>query len=1320
MVYQLSSMGRLGGTLLAVFWCALGAAQAQTLTGGLQGRVEDPSGSVVPGASVTATHQETNTAYETTTNEVGRFVFPSVRLGLYDVAAASSGFSRVIVQDVLVQVGTTASVNLQLEIGPADFEVTVEGAAATADINLVDAELSAVVDERRVLELPLNGRNAVELAAQQAGVYFERAPDGQGDKLFINGQRHRAVNFTLDGIDTQDNMNRSAATMVDQPLLPLAAENVQEFKVVTGLGSAEYSRGGSQISAVTRAGTNDFHGSLFEFHRNTVLNANDFFNNTAGVERPPLIRNQFGGRLGGPIWRDRTFFYVGYQQTRESRSIAVNRLVYTPEARAGIFRFLDDLPNSAAGAAANPDLIRSVDLYSCGGLTAAALGRDCLDGRFGAANPPSPDPFITGEIFDLIPTPNNFAIGDGLNVGGYRFNTPSKTVEHLPSVRLDHRITDKHLFYAALNYVDRDILGDFINGRDSTYPGQEPLGSRVTHTRGLSANLASTLTPTFINEFRFGFLGGENAFRVNQPFATPFTLDLNTISDPYDSFNADEARDNEFFHVRDTVSLIRGRHQLKSGLEWRRRTVDSYNFDQTFPLGQIGFDDNNNPPDFNQGDLSVIGGGELESIDHETARDLMNNLVGAVERITKRFNAVSLESGFVPNAPERRIYRNWEFDWFFEDSWSLRPNLTLDLGVRYEFASVPVETRGLILGPENGFDSIFSVSGAAGLFHPGVLEGEPCSALAALPTAPTSANAVNFIESCVARYVPTGGVNGRPLWNVDKNNFAPVVGLAWDPFGDGKTSIRAGFRISYMQDAFSIIDQNLDDNEGLSATQVCFPSGGQCASNPGGVALLRDLAAAGTTPETPEFELPTSRSILDSPTMDFRTYDPELATPYYNEWNFSVARELIENLALEVRYVGNRGVKLRRVADFNEMNLEAFDPATGQTFLDAYLKAQHNLQCNQGAGAGTRFDDETGAACITPNPLMSTLIAGEPEFLRRSTSLIQTLQFPAPGEFIYRLSQMALSRPSPGESRIPGGTFWGRVLEGRLPANFFQVNPFVASARGMVNDSFSTYHSLQIELRRRFAQGLSLQGNYTFGKALADFDGDENALLNETRPSPIRQKYYTVQQYMPRHQVNVNWFYELPVGAGKAWNPSNRVARALIGGWQVGGLLNFRTGRPLSILSGNGIYIRDLISDQNTVDLAQPMTNGEIEELTGRLDIGGGVYWYDPCLSAYLDRACSSGEAAQGLFLEPPAARLGLLPQTPIYGPQRFLVDLNLLKRFPLAGDADLEFRWEIFNLFNNVNFAQPQNGIYYPTFGQIAQTVTNPRLMQFALKLNF
>ncbi len=1285
---------------------------AQELNGQMRGTVLDAQGAVIAGAQVTATHVATNTVYNATSTGSGAFTIPNVRLGLYNVTAEATGFRRTLVQNVSIETGQIADVKITLQVGATQDEVTVSAEAAQEILNQSNGELSTVVDEKRVLELPLNGRNASHLLLMQAGVYFERDADGQGDKLLIHGRSHRALSISLDGMDTQDNALRASSVMLDQPLIQLTAENVQEFKVITGLGTAENGRGGAHISAVTRAGGNQFHGAASWFHRNTVFNANEFFNNASNpkVERPPLLRNQFAARLSGPIFKNKTFFFVGFEGIRESRGIPVLRTVYTAEARQGIFRYLDNigtLGTTPEAVAANPGLIRSVNLFTCGANIRTALNRDCVDSRFTTAFPSTVDPTVA-KLMGLIPLPNNFDVGDGLNTAGFRFNAKSITGQDTPSVRLDHKFNDKHNFYGTFNYLDRRINGEHINGREPQFPAIGPIGDRVTHSRSFSGTLASTFTNALVNEFRFGLTSGENAFLVLDPLGLPLTLDFNNITDPaHEPGNGNDVRTMRNWTARDTLSWLRGNHQFKGGFEWRRKSSNAYSLDEILPDIDFGADDNN--PGFTEPNLITLStGGAVRDIatpDFNRARAMMNDFMGAIGQLELRFTSPGI-SGPFQSAAERRIYRNNELDLFFTDTWRMRPNLTWNFGVRYEWAGVPVETQGLGLLPQgNGIDAVFGISGQAGLFNPGTFQGSACAPLRSLPLAVTSANAISFINTCSTPNVPAGGPGGTPFWKNDTNNFAPVVSFAWDPWGNGKTSIRGGFRLSYFQDAFEMINGNIDDNEGLTIDQDCEPANGNCTNN------IRFLRQGIPTNTAPAFQLPAIRNILNSTTIDFRTFDSKLLTPYYQEWSLGISREFSPNWAVELRYVGNNGKRLRRVKNFNESNVFARDAVSGQTFLDSFVLAQRNLACNRANGQGNRFDAMT-FACSQANPLMTALIAGESTRLRSLATLITALDFNATGEFVHRLTRVDTSAPATGQARMRGGSFWGAVLSGRLPANFFHVNPFVADARAMVNDAFSHYNGLEFEVRRRFAGGLTLQTNYSFGRALADYDSDENTLLNEDRLT-IRNTRYEYGDIAPRHQFNANWIYELPFGRGKAFGKGvTGLGRKLMDGWQFGGILNFRTGRPLSITSGVGTFTRNALSDSNTVDLSAPTSISALRELTGRKTLqtgtsSSGVFWLDPSL-------------ANKLFVLPQPGRAGTLSQTPIFGPKRFVTDINLSKRTALTEKTNLEFRWEVFNLFNNVNFDVPNTNIQSVSFGQIFRTVSNPRLMQFALKLNF
>lgn len=465
-------------------------------------------------------------------------------------------------------------------------------------------------------------------------------------------------------------------------------------------------------------------------------------------------------------------------------------------------------------------------------------------------------------------------------------------------------------------------------------------------------------------------------------------------------------------------------------------------------------------------------------------------------------------------------------------------------------------------------------------------------------------------------------------------------------------------------------DGNVDDNAGLLLNHDCAPVGdGQCQNNLGaGVGgdhpLLRDIVdgtgnviLSGPAPlraPPASFSLPVLTHIQNTgdTALDLRAFAKDLGTEYYHEWSFGIQRELFRNWALEVRYVGTRGIDLRRVADFNELNITAVDSVTGQTFLDVFLIAQSNLACHGGA----RFDDVAAGACTnpTPNPLMAALISPEPARFRADGTMITALEENSTGDWLQRYLNSLTSEPSnlPGTGdRRNGGAFYGLVLQGRLPLNFFDVNPFLASTRQLVGDGRSYYNALEVEMRRRRAGGFAFQGNYTFQRAISDYDGDANELLNDSRPSSVRNPRYTSQEFMPRHIFTSNWIYDLPFGNGKRWDPENSIVRQVIGGWPFGGIVQWRSGRPVSIRSGIGMFHRSAVSGDNTVNLASATGIGGLRRLTGQLNITTtdaatgqplpGIFWFDPCLSSQPNGALTGGQctadsnALRGLFALP-------------------------------------------------------------------------------------
>ena len=1245
---------------LALALVSASSVGAQTVRGRIEGVVRDAQSGIIPNATVSATNIGTGGGARAVSSGEGTFVILELQPGSYRLVAEAPGFKKFITEGVVVQVATVSNVNVTLEAGQVSETIAVNASDAQEVVNSANPEVGDVVDRQRILELPLDGRNPLELTALQAGVQLRTNADGEIARFSINGNRTVANNITVDGVNASDNFLKTPAN-VTLPVIPVSVESVGEFRVTTALPSAEFGRGTAQINAITASGTNQLRGSLFEFHRNTVFNANTFFNNSTvsadtgkTLPREPLIRNQFGGRLGGPVklpksvfgplgydGKDRTFFFFSYEGKRESRGLSRNRTVYSTQARQGIFRYLNNLPTTPANVAANPAAIRSVNVL---GLNASRTTLDSFVSRYLA----------------LTPLPNNFQLGDGLNTGGYRFNSTILSPSDVFAGRFDHKLNEKHALEATLSYGDVNFLGDYINEGEPVFPNA-PYRTRNTLGRGGSATWRATLAPTLINEARVGAQLSTLTFGNTATFPEGYQIDFGTITDPVNDFLG-SGRNLRVLQFTDNLTWIRGSHNFKTGVELRSLWVHRYTLADTLP--RADFSTGTNDPGFTR--TTQFPGST--TTDFNNARTLANNITGAIGSVFQTFNVLQRGSGFVAGAPEVREYGNREADLYLQDSWRVRPNLTLSLGLRYEYQTAPRELNGMALLPVGGSAALYGISGKGNLFQPGTLTGQATTVL-------------DYADE---------------LYKADPNNFAPVIGFAWDPFKKGKMSLRGGYRISYVRGSFNTIDGTLDDNEGLVLTTQ---------RNLGGF-LRNGIAPA----PVPTFNIPAAQSIQVASTVDVRAFDENLRTPYVQEGTFSIQREVLRNTSLEIRYVGNRGIRLSRGYDINEVNILARDTRTGQTFLDAFRIAQNNLEAFKRARpTGTpNFKYDAAIPGSRPNPLFDdVLFRGRAASEFQLTNYVTRLEEGRAGDLADYVSRVRLTNNRRGDP------FFAAVDAGLLPLNFLRANPNVRGAQLFGNASFSTYHALQVELQRRLRGGLRVQMNYSFAKGLSDFigsTGDTNSFLT------LRNTRLETGQFNNTHQFNANFIYDLPVGRGrKLLRKVKGAPRQLISGWQLGGIMRYNSGDPLSLLSGRGTFNRDDRSALNSVAVAGNLTRGQLQELASVKTTSSGVVYLDPNLAPG-----SSGDASKVIFLNPEAGTNGSLGLSSLFGPRYWNFDFSTLKRTRLTERTNLEFRAEIFNLFNTVNFDNPVTSINSANFGRITSIAGRPRLMQFALRLNF
>ena len=825
---------RFAGILLGIALLAVsGAAQVATST--LEGMVQDQTGAVVPNATITAVNVGTQVQSTVTASAEGYFVFPALQPGVYTVTAEAAGFRKSVHSSLELNVSVPVREIFKLEVGQLTESVMVEAIAVRVQTS--EAQLGRAVNIRDIDVLPQLGRQPIALAYLQPGTQID---GGDATYTRINGQRQGSNNSTLDGIDVND-------AVVPRLGLSMTANNtdsIAEFRMVTSGGKAEYGRSaGGQVELITRSGTNDLHGGAFEYLRNTKLHANNFFNNSSGVARPIFIQNIFGGSIGGPIRHDKTFIFGNFQARRTAQTTVRNRTVLTPEAKRGLFRWKP--PGSSD--------IHTFDIVK-------------NDPRGKGIDP------MMASVLKMLPDPNNFDTGDGLNTGGYRFNNPSGSLEDQFTIKADHSLWSNHrLFYR--HSFQRNSSIDALNNADAPFPGQEQ-GKQGGHRWGLALGSDWVIRPTIVNEFRYGHQSATADFlRPARPKGV--ALISNDFTDPILTAFP-QGRNSPVNEYTDHLSIVKGSHTFKTGLNLRFTKQWGYNDAGIYPNVTLARANGNIPP-------GTIGpsGSTISSADRQRFENLYNELVGRMDQVTQTFYS-DLQKFQPAGASRVRNFVFHEYGFFVQDDWKVRPNFTVNVGLRWEFSGVPYELDTL----QGTLDKAAQVNSVA-----------------------------NLSDLTVQR--------SQKWYNNDWNNFAPRIGFAWDLTNDGKTAIRGGYGIYYdriIGATTSLVDGN---TPGFSQAVPVWPNSAGGSSD----VRLSDGIPLPQQPSAPVLTLPLTRS------TSIVVFNPNLRTGYVHQYSLTLQRELYRNTVIEAGYVGARGVKLFTDLDPNQ-------PKVYGDFLQSFKEIQ--------------------------------------------------------------------------------------------------------------------------------------------------------------------------------------------------------------------------------------------------------------------------------------------------------------------------------------------------------------------------------------------
>jgi hypothetical protein len=1297
--------------LLSFIFALSGLTQVINAT--LSGTVSDPSGALIPGAEITAKQTGTGVVSTVITNESGTYRFPSLQPGPYEVSASLPGFQP---QTFQLTLGTSQQIrqNFTLLVGAVAQAVEVS-VAADQLLTAVSSSVGNVLAERKVVDLPLVGRNVMSLATIMPGV---RGDGGAGTTFAgIAAGGSGNVNVQLDGVTVNNGRHTqglAAATTINPDM-------VEEVRVVVAAVDVE-GRGSAQVQLRTRSGTNQFRGAVVWNVRNSAMNANSWSNSRQGIDKTWFNRHQYTASFGGPIIRNKTFFFGLFDGQNGLQKQNVDATILTDTTRQGIFRFFPGINNGNAettvSGSGNTRIAPVVD------LAGNALDWTRIPGATGpmqsfsvfgdALNPGDPnrrrmDPTgFMAKLIQSMPRANAFNGGDGLNTAIHRWTRrtiaggagtgadPDAFRRRQFNIKVDHNFSQNHKLTGSWikehRYSDNNALSPWPNGWG---------GELITDPTVMTVQVTSTLSPTILNEFRFGrrvttlhsipayHAGkhGKEAFDFMTVInGTPVMQHPTLFQDHMIAcagYCTDFGNTSPLSTYTETLSWTKGPHALKFGAEFRYANTFGWAPNVVLPHAYGG-----------AGAVPVRGIDTIPGLLNSNitlANNLLLSLSGSVNDTRQRFeireptNTEFLDfrdTYFHPDNPEGTYgrIRDWhqnEFNFFVKDDWKLSPNLTLNLGLRYDLMRVPyllsASGKGFTPGLKESNNAIFGYSGrsiADWMPGGGPQKGE------------------------LTRTVLIGPGTDNPdqgLWPSDRNNWAPAIGFAWSPGwgGQDKTTIRGGYQIAYQLpgNSLSWVDVDGGNLPGFFYEPTDFGTG-----------AFRDFSNI-------VIPLPVNQKPFDTIPITQRAqntaiFDANYRTPYVQTFTLGVTRSLASNVTLDVRYIGTRGVKLHGSINLNDAELR------NNGLFEA-------LEITRAGGNAPLFDQMLKGLNIGSG-VVGTAITGS-EALRRHAQFRTNI---ANGDFV--AVARLLNTTNIGTSQPPltnGGLLRS---SGLFPENFIVTNPQFANITYRTNSDSSSYNSLQTQVRMNNWQGISYEGTYTWSRSLGVISGFRD-LRNQRADYSLLGTHRT-------HDFRSYGTFDLPFGPNKLFGGGSTgwVAR-LIEGWKFGTIFNMTSGAPLNIAGRNTLYAAGAPDIVGTFPrkgaVMWPLNPGDIFG-----NFFGEQYQRVPdpaCagVASNLKTWCTNtalADANGNIVLRNAApGGLGTLGLRTIEGPGRWDLDANIQKSIRIAESRNLTFRMDESNLLNHPTPANPNVNINAGTFGQIA-TKTGNRTVQALIRFDF
>jgi Carboxypeptidase regulatory-like domain len=1249
---------------------------AQTTSGRILGRVSDPTGAVLAKVKVTITNQATSISRSVQTNDTGDYNFVEVVPGTYTVQFELAGFKKNVQKSVIVDINQVVTLNSTLQIGGSQEVVDVTTEAPQVDTT--STQLGAVINDRSVNELPLNSRDTYQFLQLQPGVQAQLG-NGNGSLFYgsqdtgsvsVNGGRTRANNFSVNGGDANDQF-------VNLPTVQPTPDSVEEFRVLTNTFDAEYGRNsGSVVNVITKSGTNAIHGDIYEYFRNTVLDAKNYFD-VAG--RPQWNQNQYGGTLGGPIKKDRTFFFVSYEGRRVREGITGQQVnVPTTAERGGDFSAAvgPGTPAAFSGGISNGFVAQALDGRSgCDaalGLPAGGIANIPADPATGLidwnSNAPSDTPGWQ-SVFpnNVIPSACQDPVASNLlnYIPSSSVTVPVSTDnEDQFTVRFDHKINDKQEFTAYYYFNDLRQLQPFNQFEEAgaNVPGFGNFNNNrfqqwnLTHDWTITNSVVNEAHFTYMREGQLGFLKPQTTGAVTasctssaaSPVCFTGTSDSSAINTliagsgiptgkagitpglpttltgvPFINVGGGAIMGNNSegilpqvgnsFQWSDDLTWVKGNHTFKFGIDVRRQRFDQYYY----------YDINGSYSFNNSGPNGVIPG------DQDNYAEFL----------------LGLADTYGQGSGQREDVRGTSAYPFAQDSWKIKPNLTLNYGLRWELDTPPTDIAGHVETFRPGQNSTVYPCGLSQLSQNyfGVSSSD-CGAVGVTPT---------------GLVVP--GDQGIPagMTSTYYKAFAPRIGIAWSPGNSGKTSIRAGWGMFYNPIEELVMAQfGAEPPFGGSSyiydtffnTPFVYQAGGAIAPNPFDGIL------------TPTKGQPVDYSLF-RPLLLYGEFQPHLRTQYTAQYNLTVQREVAKDLMLQVGYVGSQGHRLLASHDINASNPQTCSDIAniaGGNTPTVTLVSSYGVA----ASCGPTVEDSQWSVQI-PNGF---------QFHMPNGTIV-----PGTGQTINLVGLRPYSSPNCDSTQPAFTENTGCPLDGI---------PIFSSIFAEDTIANSTYNALEAMLEKRFSHGLQFQAAYTFSRSI-----DEGSTFEETlnpfnyRASRALSLFNSTQRFV----ISYDW--EIPMRKYEG------ALGKLLDDWAISGITQFQSGFPIRLNTEDDT---ELIASQFFLGTEAPSLVAPFQKLNPKTN---GGFWFNP-----------------NDFADPPNGQFNNGTQRSICcGPGLNDWDFAVHKKIPLTEDIYFQFRAEMFNIFNHTNFYNPDGNFSdgATEFGKVTQA-QDPRLVQFALKLYF